>query len=180
MMYTQTESSMQVSQRILLCPGPVMVSPRVKAALLHDDIGHREEEFSELLSRCRSKLNKIFGVTGNLYTNVIISGSGTSANEAILSSYGTDKRLLLVSNGEFGERLMDLAHCHQLEYIPLRLDWDKPIDLQAVEWVLSTNQYDAIMVVHHETSTGILNPIREIGELAARWGSIFWLMQCPL
>lgn len=82
MMYTQTESSMQVSQRILLCPGPVMVSPRVKAALLHDDIGHREEEFSELLSRCRSKLNKIFGVTGNLYTNVIISGSGTSANEA--------------------------------------------------------------------------------------------------
>lgn len=155
----------QVSEQVLLCPGPVMVSKKVKSALLHADIGHRETEFIEILTRCRAKLNKVYGVEGNEYTNVILTGSGTAANEALLSSYGPGKKLLILSNGEFGNRLIDLARCHDLNYTALEFGWTNPMDLAQIEQVISTGVYDALMMVHHETSTGMLNPINEIGAL---------------
>ncbi|ARU61788.1 hypothetical protein CBW65_12685 [Tumebacillus avium] len=154
-----------ISEQVLLCPGPVMVSKKVKSALLHADIGHRETEFIEILTRCRAKLNQAYGVTGKDYTNVIITGSGTSANEALLSSYGPGKKLLILSNGEFGNRLIDLARCHELDYTALEFGWANKIDLGQVEEMVATGAYDALMVVHHETSCGMLNPINEIGAI---------------
>jgi 2-aminoethylphosphonate-pyruvate transaminase len=162
-----------ISEQVLLCPGPVMVSKKVKSALLHSDIGHRETEFIEILTRCRAKLNQAFGVAGQDYTNVIITGSGTSANEALLSSYGPGKKLLILSNGEFGNRLIDLARCHELDYTPLEFGWANPIDLAKVEQLVSTDLYDALMVVHHETSTGMLNPINEIGAMLKKYNVDF-------
>ncbi|KEO82128.1 aminotransferase class V-fold PLP-dependent enzyme [Tumebacillus flagellatus] len=154
----------QVSEQVLLCPGPVMVSKKVKSALLHADIGHRETEFIEILTRCRAKLNKVYGATQD-YTNVILTGSGTAANEALLSSYGPGKNLLILSNGEFGNRLIDLARCHNLTYTALEFGWTKPMDLVKIEETVATGNFDALMMVHHETSTGMLNPINEIGAL---------------
>lgn len=154
-----------ISEQILLCPGPVMVSKKVKSALLHSDIGHRETEFIEILTRCRAKLNQAYGVTGKDYTNVIITGSGTSANEALISSYGPGKKLLILSNGEFGNRLIDLARCHEVDHTPLEFGWANPIDLERVEQLVATGEYDGLMVVHHETSCGMLNPIDQIGAL---------------
>ncbi|MCX7569867.1 aminotransferase class V-fold PLP-dependent enzyme [Tumebacillus sp. DT12] len=158
-----------ISEQVLLCPGPVMVSHKVKSALLHADIGHRETEFIEILTRCRAKLNKAFGVKGGDYTNVIITGSGTSANEALLSSYGPGRKLLVLSNGEFGNRLSDLARCHGLDFTVLEFGWGHAIDLARVEQEIATGGFDALMMVHHETSTGMLNPIEEIGALLARY-----------
>ena len=163
------DSDTAISEQVLLCPGPVMVSKKVKSALLHADIGHRETEFIEILTRCRAKLNKAYGVTGTEYTNVIITGSGTAANEALLSSYGPGKKLLLLSNGEFGNRLIDLARCHNLDFTALEFGWCNPIDLAKVEQEIATGVYDALMMVHHETSTGMLNPIDEVGALLARY-----------
>jgi 2-aminoethylphosphonate-pyruvate transaminase len=158
-----------ISEQVLLCPGPVMVSHKVKSALLHADIGHRETEFIEILTRCRVKLNKVFGVKGSEYTNVIITGSGTAANEALLSSYGPGKKLLLLSNGEFGNRLIDLARCHEMNFTALEFGWGRAIDLDQVEQAVATGRYDAVMMVHHETSTGMLNPIEQIGALLHRY-----------
>jgi 2-aminoethylphosphonate-pyruvate transaminase len=154
-----------VSEQILLCPGPVMVSQHVKSALLHSDIGHRETEFIETLARTRQKLNKVFGVKSNHYTNVILTGSGTAANEAVLSSYGPGKKIAIVSNGEFGNRLIDIARCHDLDVVPIEFGWGKAIDLQQVETIIEREHVDALMMVHHETSTGMLNPIYEMGAL---------------
>jgi 2-aminoethylphosphonate-pyruvate transaminase len=162
-----------ISEQVLLCPGPVMVSHKVKSALLHSDIGHRETEFIEMLTRCRAKLNKVFGVRGGDYTNVILTGSGTAANEALLSSYGPGKKLLLLSNGEFGNRLIDLARCHDLDYTPLEFGWGHMIDLAKLESVIATGVYEAVMMVHHETSTGMLNPVNEIGALLKRYNVDF-------
>ncbi|MGZ4163027.1 MAG: aminotransferase class V-fold PLP-dependent enzyme [Tumebacillaceae bacterium] len=170
---TREEGTPLISEQVLLCPGPVMVSKKVKSALLHADIGHRETEFIEILTRTRQKLNKVYGVTSSDYTNVIITGSGTAANEALLSSYGPGKKLLILSNGEFGNRLIDLAKCHDLDYTPLEFGWTNPIDLQKIEQVISTGVFDALMMVHHETSTGMLNPINEIGALLARYNVDF-------
>lgn len=163
----------QVQEQVLLCPGPVMVSKAVKSALLHADIGHRETEFIEILTRCRNKLNKVYGVSSNEYTNVILTGSGTAANEALLSSYGPGKKLLILSNGEFGNRLVDLARCHGVDVTPLEFGWGNPIELKKVEESAASGLYDALMMVHHETSTGMLNPINEVGSMLARYGMDF-------
>ncbi|ASS76279.1 hypothetical protein CIG75_15890 [Tumebacillus algifaecis] len=162
-----------ISEQVLLCPGPVMVSKKVKSALLHADIGHRETEFIEILTRCRAKLNQAYGVTGKDYTNVIITGSGTSANEALLSSYGPGKKLLILSNGEFGNRLIDLARCHELDVNGINFGWANKIDLSKVEELVATGLYDALMVVHHETSCGMLNPINELGALLKKYNVDF-------
>jgi 2-aminoethylphosphonate-pyruvate transaminase len=162
----------QVSEQVLLCPGPVMVSKKVKSALLHADIGHRETEFIEILTRCRAKLNKVYGAN-NEYTNVIITGSGTAANEALLSSYGPGKKLLILSNGEFGNRLLDLARCHNLNYTGLEFGWTNPMDLAKIEQTIAQEKFDALMMVHHETSTGMLNPINEIGAMLKPYGVDF-------
>jgi 2-aminoethylphosphonate-pyruvate transaminase len=158
-----------VSEQILLCPGPVMVSPQVKSALLHSDIGHRETEFIEVLARTRQKLNQVFGVKSNQYTNVILTGSGTAANESLLSSYGPGKRLAIVTNGEFGNRLLEIARCHELEYIPIDFGWGRRVDLQRVENIIREERVDALMMVHHETSTGMLNPVDQMGDLLRRY-----------
>jgi len=172
-LFTGHEAAAPVSEQVLLCPGPVMVSKRVKQAMLHADIGHRETEFIEILTRCRSKLNKAYGVTGNEYTNIIITGSGTSANESLMSTYGPGKKLLVLSNGEFGNRLIDLARCHDLSFTPLEFGWGNVMDLAQIEKLVATGNYDALYMVHHETSTGMLNPINQIGAMLVNYNVDF-------
>ena len=92
---------------ILLNPGPVNVSERVRRAVLGPDICHRESEFSELLAGIREKLIQAFVPGGESdYTSVVLTGSGTAAVEAaVLSSVPQGKRLLVINNGVYGQRL---------------------------------------------------------------------------
>ena len=142
-----------------------MVSKRVKQSLMHTDIGHRENEFVELLTRIRKKLNVVFDVDSLNYTSVVLTGSGTTANESLLSSYGPDKKIAILTNGEFGDRLVDIAKCHKVNVIPVDFGWGNPIDIEYVKNIIEKTKIDAVMMVHHETSSGMLNPIYLIGEL---------------
>jgi 2-aminoethylphosphonate-pyruvate transaminase len=158
-------------RHLLFCPGPVMVSRRVKAALATPEIGHREIEFSELLNRVRLKLGKVFGIRNfHRYTTVVMTGSGTAANEAVLGTWGVGRRLLVLSNGEFGERLLRLATHVGCTVQPMQVRWGRPFDLAAIDAALAGGGVDAIACVHHETSTGMLNPLAEIASLARRHG----------
>jgi 2-aminoethylphosphonate-pyruvate transaminase len=160
-----------ISEQILLCPGPVRVSPAVRRALMHEDIGHRESEFVEILTRTRQKLSQVFGVgTHSGYTNVILTGSGTAANEAVVSSYLCGKRTLVLANGEFGCRLVDLCLCHGVDVTALDFGWTRPYRTDRIEAALRSGDYDAVFMVHHETSTGMLNPVREVGSLCTQYG----------
>ncbi len=155
----------------LLCPGPVPVRPSVRQALTAPEIGHRETEFSELLNRVRLKLGKVFGIRNfHRYTTVVITGSGTAANEALLGCAAAGRRLLVLANGEFGERLIRLAGHVGAQVVPLQLRWGQPFDLAAVEQALQAEQPDGMAWVHHETSTGMLNPLPELAALARRLG----------
>ena len=96
---------------ILLNPGPVNVSERVRKALQRPDICHRESEFAALIQGIRQKLLKAFvpGAEAD-YTAVVLTGSGTAAVEAaLLSSLPTGKRILVINNGVYGERI---SACH--------------------------------------------------------------------
>jgi 2-aminoethylphosphonate-pyruvate transaminase len=160
-----------IAEQVLLCPGPVRVSPAVRRALMHQDIGHRESEFIEILTRTRQKLLQVFGVgTTSGYTNVILTGSGTAANESVISSYLPGKRTLVPVNGEFGLRLVDLCLCHHVDVAALDFGWGEPFELDRIDSMLRSGNYDTLLMVHHETSTGMLNPILEVGSICARYG----------
>ncbi|MGE0826885.1 MAG: alanine--glyoxylate aminotransferase family protein [Candidatus Binatia bacterium] len=161
-------------KHILLNPGPVNVSPRVQQALLRGDLCHREEEFSELLVAIRTKLLQAFAPTG--FTAVPVSGSGTLAVEAMVSSaFPEGKKLLVINNGVYGERMLRMAEAHRIPTVELRYDWTQRPDLGQIE---STIQADptihAVALVHHETTTGLLNLVTEVGSITRRAGC--WLL----
>lgn len=158
-------------RQYLFCPGPVSVSAKVRDALVSAEIGHREVEFSEVLNRTRLKLGRVFGVKNfHEYSTVIISGSGSAANEAVLGTAGQGKRLLVISNGAFGERWLELAGFLELNFEALKLRWGQPFPLDRIGERVASGDIDAVGMVHHETSTGMLNPLEQIGAMVRRHG----------
>ena len=95
-----------MNKYLLFTPGPVNIAKNVRAAICKEDICHREVDFDRLLQSIENKLLKLFELRNRVnYRAVVITGSGTAANEAMLSSVVGDKNILILSNGEFGERL---------------------------------------------------------------------------
>jgi len=161
---------------ILFTPGPVMTSKRLKSALAHPDIPHRRRVFEEYFDRNRANLLRLFR-TGDQYTAVIISGSGTAANETALSSIIKDTdEVLLIKNGVFGERLDEILSCYQYTVQRLAFPWGQLPDLKTVEDVLVKNEnIQWVCMVYHETSTGMINPVHEVGELVNKYGRKYFV-----
>ncbi len=156
---------------ILLCPGPVLLSKTVRRAVGSANMGHREADFSAVLEESTELLRPIVGAD-DTYEVALITGSGTAANETVLSSLGSRGPVLIISNGEFGERLFAVATLHNADVDHLQFAWQTPIDLDAVSAALESRQYSMVAVVHHETSTGMLNPVAAIAALAHANGAI--------
>jgi 2-aminoethylphosphonate-pyruvate transaminase len=157
----------------LFCPGPVNVAENVREAVATFEIGHREKEFSYLLKNINSKLLDVFEIREqSKYQPVIITGSGTAANETVLSSMG-DRSLLVISNGEFGERLAMISSFHNPNTHHIKLNWGQAFDLKQIEKYIKTHDIKLMAIVHHETSTGMLNPINKLGTIAKRHGVSF-------
>ena len=113
-----------MQQYVLLNPGPVNVSSRVQQALLRGDLCHREEEFADLLVANRSKLLQAFAPEG--YTAVVLSGSGTLAVEAMVSSAVAEgKKLLVINNGVYGDRMRQMADAHGIPTVETDLGLDR-------------------------------------------------------
>ncbi|WP_433334012.1 pyridoxal-phosphate-dependent aminotransferase family protein [Spirillospora sp. CA-294931] len=159
---------------ILLNPGPACTSHRVTRALLRGDLCHREPEFGELLARIRSALPPALGLPE--HEALLVTGSGTAAMEmAVISSVRAGRSILVVDNGVYGDRLLRIARANGITAHTVRPEgqsdlerWTTPIDPEAVRAALAAHpDVDAVAVVHHETTTGLINPIREIGAIVA-------------
>ncbi len=161
---------------VLLNPGPVVVSKRVREALLRGDICHREEEFSRILKRVRQMLLEAFAPRGG-YTSAVFTGSGTAAMEAsIASSLEKGRAILVINNGVYGERFSLMASIYGYPKFELTYDWTRLPDLEDIEKTLKKHpEIQVIALVHHETSTGLINPVKEIGRIAKAYGKIFLL-----
>lgn len=158
-----------MAQLILLNPGPVNVSPRVRAALQGADACHREPEFAAVLASIRRRLARCFG--GLEFGAVTLTGSGTAAVEAMVSSGVGEGRLLVINNGVYGQRIVDMASAHRIPVVEVGSSWTEPLPLDPVETALRTHaDIEAIAVVHHETTAGLLNPVAEVGAVARRYG----------
>lgn len=163
---------------LLLTPGPVNVAGNVRSALGSADICHREPDFDSLLKSIEKKLLRLFELETskgikNDYRAVVISGSGSAANESMLSSVVGDKNILVISNGEFGDRLYATSIIHNKNTFLLDFAWGEKLDLDRIEYFLQHQTIDVIAMVHHETSSGRLNPLRKIGALAKAHSAIF-------
>ena len=161
---------------LLFTPGPVNVAENVRSSMGKSDICHRESDFEDLLLSVENKLMKLFEIKNvNNYSAVFISGSGTAANEAILSSVVGNKNILVLSNGEFGERLHSISQIHNVNTYLLEFPWGKKFDLEVIDSFVKKNKIDIIAMVHHETSSGMLNSMGDIGSLSKSNGSILFV-----
>ncbi len=161
---------------LLFSPGPVMVKENVRNALLHRDICHRSKEFEALFARLQEKICKLFQADRS-YCSVVVSGSGTAANETVLSSIFArpEDAVLLISNGVFGERLEEIITKYKIPLVKVDTPWAEYPDLAQVEQALKDHpEVTAVAMVFHETSTGMINPVKEVGELAHRYGRLFF------
>src|SRR3989337_2316029 len=119
-------------KRMLFSPGPVMTSDRVKSSLIHPDMCHRHAMFECLVDGIRAKLLTLLDADDR-YGAIIISGSGTAANETALSSIVADSdHVLLVKNGEFGERLEEILLCYRYTIEVLAYPWGTVPDIAAI------------------------------------------------
>ncbi|MBI3073343.1 MAG: aminotransferase class V-fold PLP-dependent enzyme [Deltaproteobacteria bacterium] len=158
---------------ILLNPGPVVTTDRVKAAMSGPDLCHREVEFSDLLARIRAKLLKALACEAT-HTVAVLTGSGTAAVEAaVSSSVSAGRKIGVLVNGVYGERICEMAKAHGIETVELRQPWGEPIDLARAEAIVADAGVEVVAMVHHETTTGLLNPVRAVGSMCARHGKKF-------
>jgi len=161
----------RVERKILLNPGPATTTDSVKNAQIVPDICPREQEFGELVESISKDLIKIAGGDDD-YTCVLIGGSGTAGMEAALSS-AVNGKALIINNGAYGERFAKIADAYLIDYEELFFHWDEEINLEKIENALKSFNIQNIVMVHHETTTGILNPVKEVGELAKKYKCIF-------
>ena len=155
---------------LLLNPGPVSLSDRVRSAMNKPDICHREIEFTRLQSNIRRKLLGVYGLDDS-WAAVIFTGSGTSAIEAMLTSIiGNNDKVLVIENGLYGERLSDICRIYEINYTSVHHLWDERIDMDRIKAHL-TPDTSFIVVVHHETTTGRLNDLEPVAECAAETGA---------
>jgi 2-aminoethylphosphonate-pyruvate transaminase len=158
-----------MNKMTLMNPGPVNVTDRVRDAQLRGDLCHREPEFSDLMLLIRKNLLQAFDIE-NEYSAILITGSGTAALEmAVSSCLNPDRSILVIQNGVYGERIGKMADVYQMSKHTISYNWGEMPRLEAVEQMLQEHtSIEVIAMVHHETTTGLLNPLPEIALLAKR------------
>lgn len=155
-----------VERTILLNPGPATTTETVKLSQVVPDICPREKDFGDIMHQIRKDLVTIAGGDDN-YTSVLFAGSGTASMEATIGSVvPPGKKVLVINNGAYGKRLADIARTYGIDTVELIFDWGSKVVAKDVERALDDDKEIAcVAMIHHETTTGILNPIEEVGRI---------------
>lgn len=160
---------------LLLTPGPLTTGKRVKEVMVHD-WGSRDATFLKINTEVLARLPEVVN-GGADYVTVPMQGSGTFAVEAMLTTFAPPAgTVLLLINGAYGHRAKRILDIARRETIVHETPEDTPPDLAQIERILqATPRITHIFAVHCETTSGILNPIRDIGALAQKYGKSFLL-----
>ncbi|MCR5593096.1 MAG: 2-aminoethylphosphonate aminotransferase [Saccharofermentans sp.] len=164
-----------IKRNVLLNPGPSTTTDTVKYAQVVPDICPREKDFGSLMKGLREDLVKI--VHGDLekYTSVLFCGSGTINIDVCINSLLPEgKKVLIINNGAYSSRAAEVCEYYGLPHINLKFPVDETPDLDLVEQTLKDNpDIGLVHTTHNETGTGILNPVRKIGQIVHRYGATF-------
>lgn len=168
----KAESIQKVRREVLLNPGPATTTDSVKYAQLCPDICPREKEFGHLMNWVRNELTSFVADPAE-YTTVFWGGSGTSADEAMISSIvPEDGKLLVIDNGAYGARMAKIASVYRINFEVLKSSSRAPVDLNILEDKLKAGRFSHIAAVYHETTTGLLMDLHSIGEICQRLGVV--------
>lgn len=169
-----TPSLPPARDKLLFTPGPLTTSLNVKKAMLHD-AGSWHFEFNAVVRDIRRKLLQIADVDPARHECVLMQGGGTFGVEAVFSTtVPPDGKILVLSNGAYGERMLQMAQHLRIPAVPLRTDEDKNADLERLDAALAEDQsITHVAMVHCETTTGILNPIEPVGQVVSRHEKVF-------
>src|SRR5256712_11181070 len=141
--------------------------------MAHPVIGHRGAEMQELIKDLTPRLRPLFGTRA--HDIFLTTCSATGLWEAALRNC-VARRVLVPVCGAFSERFYEVAVACGLEADPLHVEWGKAVRAQAVADMLATGRYDAVALVHNETSTGVVNPLQEIAEAVSRQSDVLLLV----
>jgi 2-aminoethylphosphonate-pyruvate transaminase len=154
---------------IILSPGPVTTSDATKAAMLRD-FSPNEPELLGLTDGLRRRLVAIAN-GGENYTCVMLQGAGNTANEAVLGTLvARDKKVLVVNNGYYGARLLEIARAIGVPCAALELPITEPVRPEQLDAALRDGSISHVAVCHVDTGTGLLNPIEPLAEVARARG----------
>jgi 2-aminoethylphosphonate-pyruvate transaminase len=168
----ENESLKNIRREILLNPGPATTSDSVKYAQVCADICPREKEFGDIMKWICRELTSL-AANPSEYETVIFGGSGTAADEVMISSCVPENgHILIVDNGSYGERLAKIASVYKINHTVFKSSTYERIDISALENEFKTGKYTHLGIVYHETTTGLLNPLDIICPLAKKYNIV--------
>lgn len=156
----------------LFTPGPTQVRPEILKELATPQIHHRAPEFSELYADIQVKLQSVL-FTKNAV--LLYTSSSTGAMESAVTNL-VAKRCLNLVNGAFSKRWHEITAANGVPCDAFELPWDTAVKPEMVDEQLSTGKYDAVTLVYNETSTGLMNPLKAIAEVVAKYPDVFLLV----
>ena len=160
------------TDRILLGPGPSLTAPRVMRAMAAPTISHLDPLMLDLLDDIRARLGRLFRAPEGSFA-FAVSGTGTSGMEtAVANLVREGTRALVVVTGYFGDRLAQMCERYGAVVERLNVEWGRACDPDALRSALEASPSDVVCLVHAETSTGVLNPIRELARAAREHGAL--------
>jgi aspartate aminotransferase-like enzyme len=156
----------------LFTPGPVEVSERTWAAFSRPMIGHRGDDFKNLYRAVHPGLQKLFGTKQPVFLS---TSSAWGVMEASIRNL-VDRGVLCCMCGAFSDKWFDVAKRCGKKAESLQVEWGKHIDHQAVDQQLATGKFDAVTLIHSETSTGVMNPLGEICSVLAKYPDVLLIV----
>lgn len=161
-----------MDETLLMIPGPTRVAPRVLKAMSENIVNHRSAIFGEILTETSQMMSDLFKTNNKSY---LITGSGTAAMEAaMVNILEKDDKVLNIVGGKFGQRFMQIVDAHKGKSIPLEVEWGQAVNPDDVGFILEENDdIKAVTVVHNETSTGVVNPIKQLGKVVADYDALY-------
>jgi alanine-glyoxylate transaminase / serine-glyoxylate transaminase / serine-pyruvate transaminase len=164
--------SMQNDALKLMIPGPIQPDRLVLNAMSDDVCAHYGPAWVQFYAETLNLLRKVYKIHGDVF---IMPGSGSlGLDTCIGSALSSGEKCLVGNNGFFGERLTSIAASYGLEVVPVRADWGQPLRAEDFEDAFQRHpDARAAVVVHLETSTTIVNPIEEIGQVCVKNGALF-------
>lgn len=164
--FDQSVAARFKQKRYSFYPGPVQQSNAIQQAFSVRPLSHRTHEFEVMLERVKKHL---LSMSGTAYAHLLL-GSGTLANEAMVAQiHILGEKGLIVKNGAFGDRLEKQAERWQLSFDVASFEWGQPYSLKYIEKKLASGAYSWLLMVHGETSTGMLNNLEDITVLCNRY-----------
>jgi aspartate aminotransferase-like enzyme len=158
----------------LFIPGPVEVSEKTMRAFSRPMIGHRSKDFQALYADIHPKLQQIFYTTQPVFVS---TSSAWGVMEGSIRNLVT-KKVLNCMSGAFSDKWFDVAKKCGKAAEPLQVDWGQPILPEAIEARLATGEFDAVTVIHNETSTGTMNPLFDIARVMKKVPEVQFIVDC--